>query len=233
MRNDKRMKAAAMAVSAYQWIGLLSMTMLVAGCAGGQAAVKYQSANQSIPAGQTTAWQFDADPTGGLPPGAAAFSGAWAVRAEANAPSPPNALCQTGTADFPALALEDTVYGDVIVATHFKPIAGRKDQAAGVIFRVQDQDNYYILRANALEGNVNLYTYAGGRRSLIKEGTAQVTAGRWQELRIEALGNQLRGFLNGQLVVEATDSTYTAGRVGLWTKADSVTCFDNVQATAK
>jgi hypothetical protein len=233
MRNGKRTKRAAIVISVYQWVGLLSVTMLVAGCGGGQAAVKYPSANQSIPAGQTTAWQFDADPAGGLPPGAAAFSGTWAVRAEADAPSPPNALCQTGTAEFPALTLSDAVYADVVVATRFKPISGRSDQAAGIIFRVQDQDNYYILRANALEGNVNLYTYTGGTRSALKEGTAQVAAGQWQELRVEALGHQLRGFLNGQLVVQATDTTYPAGRVGLWTKADSVTCFDNVQATAK
>jgi hypothetical protein len=215
------------------WIGLFVSALLVGDCGAGPAAVNYQPSNQTVAAGQTARWQFDTDPVGGLPSGAVPFSGSWAVRAEADAPSPPNALCQTGTAEFPALALSDAVYADVVVATRFKPISGRSDQAAGIIFRVQDKDNYYILRANALEGNVNLYTYTGGTRSVIKEGTAQVAAGQWQELRIEALGNQLRGYLNGQLVVEATDTTYTAGRVGLWTKADSVTCFDNVQATAK
>ncbi|MDP9251511.1 MAG: DUF1080 domain-containing protein, partial [Chloroflexota bacterium] len=89
----------------------------------------------------------------------------------------------------------------------------------------------YILRANALEGNVNLYKYAGGQRSGIKDGGAKVTAGQWQELRLQISGDRLRGFLNGQLVVEATDGTYKAGRVGLWTKADSVTCFDDVVVT--
>ena len=96
---------------------------------------------------------------------------------------------------------------------------------------VQDKDNYYILRANALEANVNLYKYAGGQRSGIKDGGAKVVAGQWQELRLEIVGDRLRGSLNGQLVVEATDSTYKAGRVGLWTKADSVTCFDDVVVT--
>ena len=156
------------------------------------------------------------------------FAGEWVVRGEADAPSKPNALCQIGRAEFPAIALSSTVYGDLSVAVRFKPISGREDQAAGIIFRVQDKDNYYILRANALEANVNLYQYASGRRSSIKEGSAKVVSGQWQELRLEASGSRLRGFLNGQSVVEATDASYKAGRVGLWTKADSLTCFDDV-----
>ena len=75
---------------------------------------------------------------------------------------------------------------------------------------------------------MNLYLYANGRRSGIKDGSAKVTSGQWQELRLEASGDRLRGFLGGQPVVEATDATYKAGRVGLWTKADSVTCFDDM-----
>jgi hypothetical protein len=106
------------------------------------------------------------------------------------------------------------------------------DQAAGLLFRIQDADNYYILRANALEGNVNFYKYASGRRSLMNEGRAAVASGQWQELRVEAVGRQFRGFLNGDLVVEAADDVYTAGRPGLWTKADSVTCFDDVRVTS-
>src|SRR5262249_20400237 len=177
-------------------------------------------------------WSFDNDPVSGLPEGAEVYSGNWAVRAEADAPSQPNALCQTGTATFSAIALGDAVYTDVVMTTRFKPISGREDQAGGLIFRVQDRDNYYILRANALENNVNLYKYAGGRRSVIKEGAATVASGQWQELRVEVAGNRFRGYLNGQPVVEATDDTYQAGRIGPWTKADSTPCFDDVEGTA-
>jgi hypothetical protein len=88
------------------------------------------------------------------------------------------------------------------------------------------------LRANALEGNVNLYKYASGRRSLITEGSAEVRSGEWQELRVEVTGNHFRGFVNGNSVVEATDDAYSVGRVGLWTKADSVTCFDDTVVSA-
>ncbi len=75
---------------------------------------------------------------------------------------------------------------------------------------------------------MNFYKYAGGNRTDIKDGTGKAVAGQWQELRVEATGDRLRGFLDGELVVETTDATYKAGRVGLWTKADSVTCFDDL-----
>jgi Domain of Unknown Function (DUF1080) len=154
------------------------------------------------------------------------------VRPEEGAPSLPNALCQTGQAEFPALSLGDAVYTDVALIARFKPISGKTDQAAGLIFRIQDKANYYILRANALEGNVNLYIYRNGSRSDLKDGTAPVANGQWQELRVEVQGNRFRGLLNGKLVVEAVDETYKTGRIGLWTKSDSVTCFDEVEAQA-
>lgn len=205
----------------------LALVIVVSGCEG-KAAITYQSPPPSAASGS---WTFDADTAGGVPAGAEVFSGSWVVRAEPDAPSKPNALCQVGNAEFPAIALGPTVHGDVTVTLRFKPISGNTDQAAGIIVRVQDRNNYYILRANALEANVNLYKYAGGQRSGIKDGSGRVAAGQWQELRFEVTGERLRGFLNGQLVVEATDTTYKAGRVGLWTKADSVTCFDDVAVT--
>lgn len=206
-----------------------ALIVLLAGCSSAQAAVRYQIGDGSPPA-DPLQWAFDSEPTDAISMVGPIFSGTWDVRGETDTPSPPNALCQTGMATFPALSLGDSVFGDVIVTTRFKPISGREDQAAGLLFRIQDQDNYYILRANALENNVNFYKYAGGRRSSLKEAKAQVLPGQWQELRVEAVGNRFRGFLNGQQVVEVTDDTYQAGQVGLWTKADSVTCFDDVEA---
>ena len=205
----------------------LAVVLIAAACEG-TPAIKYNSPAPSAP---TASWSFDADATGGTPAGSEVFSGTWVVRAEADAPSRPNALCQVGNTEFPALALGAGIYGDVTVTMRFKPISGNVDQAAGIIARVQDQGNYYIIRANVLETNVNLYKYAGGRRNGIKDGSVKVANGQWQELRLEVVGDRLRGFLNGQLVVEATDATYKAGRVGLWTKADSVTCFDDVAVT--
>lgn len=208
---------------------LLAAILAIAACEG-TPSVTYSSAAPSL---SGASWNFDGDSTGGLPAGAELFSGGWVVRAEGDAPSKPNALCQTGDSEFPALALGAGVYGDVTVTVRFKPISGRVDQAAGIITRVQDKGNYYILRANVLETNVNLYKYAGGRRSGIKDGGVKVQNGVWQELRFEVTGNGLKGYLDGRLVVEATDGTYRAGRIGLWTKADSVTCFDDLTVTPR
>jgi hypothetical protein len=175
-----------------------------------------------------TTWNFDRDTVGGLPVGATMFTGKWAVRAEAGTPSAPNALCQTASAEFPAIQLADEVHADMAVSTQFKPISGRTDEAAGVLLRIQDPRNYYIVRANALEGNVVIFKYVNGQRSEIKSGSATVASGVWQRLRGEVVGTTLRGYLGDKVVVESRDTTFREGRAGLWTKADSVTCFDDV-----
>jgi len=210
----------------------LVVAALMIGCTQAQATVKAPR-DKVVAAGQTLQWNFDTGPTGGVPAGAAVDSGTWQVKKEADAPSQPHALCQTGAAQYPAIALSDKVFGDLVATTRFKPVSGSEDRAAGIIFRIQDKDNYYILRANALEDNVNLYRYTGGSRHVIKEGSARVASGKWHELRVEVKGDLMRGFLDGVLVVEARDAAFKTGQVGLWTKADSVTCFDNVSVTAR
>jgi len=177
---------------------------------------------------QATTWTFDQDSVGGLPAGAAAFTGQWSVRTEQGTPSAPNALCQTASADYPAMQLSNESHKDMSVTAQVKPISGRTDQAAGVLLRIRDAKNYYIVRANALEGSVVIFKYVEGSRSEIRSGAASVASGVWQQLRGEAIGTTLRGYLGGKLIVEATDGTFSEGRAGLWTKADSVTCFDDV-----
>lgn len=182
---------------------------------------------------RTLAWTFDSDPVGRVPASAEVYAGRWAVRAQTDAPSPPHVLCQTGIAEFPAIVFGDTVFENVALAVRLKPVSGRIDRAGGLIFRVHDSNNYYILRVNALENNANIYKYAVGHRSLLKEARVPVRSGQWHTLRTEVTGNQIRGFFDGRLVVEAADSTFMIGKVGLWTKADSVTCFDNLEASGR
>jgi len=211
----------------------LVLVVLVAACGNAKGSVRYHATDRDSTPDATLSWDFDHDTPGQPPDGAETFSGKWEVRAnEEGAPSPPNVLCQTQSATFPALALDNTIYEDLEVTTRFKAIAGKEDEAAGIIFRVQDKDNYYILRANALENSVNLYKYTGGSRSELKGASVGVSAGQWHELRVETNDETLRGYFDGMLVVETTDDTFHAGRIGLWTKADSVTCFDDVKATA-
>jgi hypothetical protein len=214
-------------------VGVLVIALLVDFWSRGNPVVRFQPGDRNVTAGQVAEWTFDTDPTGAPPPGAEPFDGNWVVRPEQDAPSPPNVLCQTAAAPFPALCLSDRVYTDVEASVRFKPLAGQEDQAAGIIFRVQDRDNYYIFRANALENNVMFFLYASGRRSILKRSSVPVSLGKWQDLKVEVVGHNFRGFLDGRLVAEVTDGSYPAGKVGLWTKADSVTCFDNVRVVAR
>lgn len=205
----------------------LVMALGASACRGAPPAATPNAADPTATSGQIYELSFDEAPAGALPQAAQDFTGHWAVRAEADSPSAPDALCQTETAEFPAIVLGEAIYADMTATVRFKPISGQTDQAAGIIFHVQDSDNYYILRANALENNVNFYRYAGGQRSEIQGSSATVPSGQWQMLTVEARGPSLIGYLNDQLVVEAADSTFESGRVGLWTKADSQTCFDD------
>jgi hypothetical protein len=214
-------------------VGALAVAGLLDRWSRGEPRVRFQPGDRNVTVGETVEWTFDTDRTGGPPPGAEVFGGDWVVRPEPDAPTPPNVLCQTATAPFPALCLSDRIYTDVEVSIRFKLVSGREDQAAGIVFRVQDRDNYYIVRANALEHDVMFFRYASGTRSILKRGPARVFSGQWQVLKVEVAGNRFRGFLDGKLVAEVTDESYTAGKVGLWTKADSVTCFDSVRVNAR
>jgi hypothetical protein len=213
--------------------GFIVVALLVARWSRGNPVVKFQPGDRNVSPGQTREWTFDSDPVGTPPPGAEIFAGNWVVRPEQNAPSPSNVLCQTAVAPFPSLCLSDSVYTDVEMSVRFKPLSGQEDQAAGIIFRVQDRDNCYIFRANALEDNVMFFLYASGQRSILTRSSVRVPTAQWQELKVEVVGNRFRGFLDGKLVAEVTDGSYKAGKVGLWTKADSVTCFDNVRVIAR
>lgn len=176
---------------------------------------------------------FDGDAPGRLP---AAWkqgvtgrgSALWAVRADPSAPSQPNVLQQSATGAFPWCVLSATSIEDGFIEVRFKPLAGNDDQAGGVVWRWKDGDNYYVARANALENNVSLYHTTGGKRITIKYVDAPVAKNAWHTLRVEFAGSRIKVALNGRTYIELDDSHITGrGAVGLWTKADSVTAFDD------
>jgi hypothetical protein len=144
---------------------------------------------------------------------------------------------------FPICVLDGVSSRDVDLAVRFKAVKGSGDRAAGVVWRYQDRDNYYVVRANALEGNVVLYKVEKGRRSDLKPRGAGVLAygkkasvatGAWGLLRVVAIGNVFAVHLGGEKLFEVEDSTFAgAGGVGLWTKADSVTYFDDLTVTVR
>jgi hypothetical protein len=177
--------------------------------------------------------QFDTDAVGNLPAGwVAGVTGRgayrWEVAADASAPSAPNVLKQSGRGDFPWCVKRDAVIADGYVEVKFKPLSGQDDQAGGVIWRWKDGDNYYVARANALENNVSLYYTQSGRRITIKYVDAPVAKGRWHVLRVEFVGSRIAVALDGKRYIEQEDTHIGgAGAVGVWTKADSVTAFDD------
>jgi len=176
---------------------------------------------------------FDADKTGTLPSGwIAGVTGSgeprWAVEADSTAPSAPNVLKQSGKGTFPWCVKKDVSLADGFVEVKFKAIRGKEDQAGGVVWRWKDANNYYVARANALEDNVSLYYTANGRRITIKYVDAPVPPNVWHTLRVEFNNNHISVVLDGRRYIDL-DDTHIAGpgAVGVWTKADSVTSFDD------
>lgn len=152
----------------------------------------------------------------------------WEVVADDSAPSKPNVLRQSGEATYPVCIKDDTSIVDGFVEVKFKPVSGQEDQAGGVIWRAKDPDNYYIVRANALEDNVTIYRTLKGSRASFKNSNTKVAAGMWHTLRADFSGNRFIVTFDGKKVIDATDDSLAgAGRVGVWTKADSVTLFDD------
>jgi hypothetical protein len=182
---------------------------------------------------------FDDMKTGAPPPGWTATqtgsgTAKWAVEKDGSAPSKPNVLRQSGQATFPVCFKKGTNIKDGFVEVKFKPVAGKEDQAGGVIWRVQDANNYYIGRANALEDNVTIYHTVNGKRVAFKNINTKVTSGVWHTLRVEFQGNKFTVIFDGNKVIEATDTTFAnAGKIGVWTKADSVTAFDDFSYASK
>ena len=185
---------------------------------------------------------FADDPVGAAPKGwTATMTGKgnpkWSVEKDSSSPSQANVVKQSGTATYPLLLKDGTSLKDGFVEVRFKPISGAEDRAGGLVWRAKDANNYYVARANALEDNVVAYKTAGGTRIALdivgRQGgygvKVPVPSAEWHTLRVEFAGDRFKVFFNGRAVFEVEDRTFSeAGQIGLWTKADSVTAFDDV-----
>jgi hypothetical protein len=177
---------------------------------------------------------FDDTQPGRLPPGwLAGVTGGggqarWAVMAEAGAPSLPNVLQQSGEAKFCWCVQTNLSLRDGWLAVKFKPVSGKEDQAGGLIWRWQDGDNYYVARANALENNVTIYHTIHGERTEKGRADIPVASGQWHDLRVDFHGPHFVVTFDGRTALRWDDETFkAAGPIGVWTKADSVTQFDD------
>jgi hypothetical protein len=168
--------------------------------------------------------------------------GKWVVMKDDSAPDRGNVLAQTDGDPtdyrFPVCVYDGLTAKDVDVSVRFKPVSGRGDQGAGIVWRYKDKDNYYIVRANALENNIVLYKVQNGRRTDLPlkgkgrtYGTEEkVPSKQWAILRVVARGDLFEVYHDGRKLYEVVDNTFNeTGKVGLWTKADSVIYFDDLQ----
>lgn len=209
------------------WFALLSMVGAMQ--VSGKTITFDTAATGSMPAG----WIAAMTHTGGPPK--------WEVLRDETAPSKWNVLAQTSSdrtsGRFPLAIYENASLKDGELSVRCKAVSGKGDQACGLVWRYRDPGNYYIARANSLENNVVLYKVENGeRQALAPKGLPSraygvkhpVPAGEWNELKIQFRKNVMTVFFNSEKLFEVEDSTFgEAGKVGLWTKADSVTYFDD------
>jgi hypothetical protein len=159
--------------------------------------------------------------------------GRWTVAADASA-SAGRAIEQTSTDNtdyrFPLAIYGATSARNVDVSISFKALSGKVDRAGGIAVRLTDADNYYVVRANALEDNVRFYRVVKGRREQLESANLKVSANEWHQLGLRAEGDRFTITFDGKPLFTASDKTFAgAGKVALWTKADSVTRFDRVE----
>ena len=154
--------------------------------------------------------------------------GKWVVEDMPGAPSGSRVLVQRAVNNqFNVILTPLGPYSDIDVSMKFKPISGKEDASGGIVFRFS-QGRYYVVRANALEDNVRLYFYDRDRRQIATKNVKAPPLGQWHTLRVVTVEDRMQAWLNGQLCLEHRDARLKSGRVGLWTKADSVTAFDDL-----
>jgi hypothetical protein len=181
-------------------------------------------------------WNFDTDKVGEIAKGFTSEVGKWEVLADDTAPSKPSVLAQmakSSRATFNLTLATETNYKDVDITVKMKAIAGATDQGGGIVWRVRDAKNYYVARYNPLEDNYRLYHVVNGQRSELKSANIPHTLG-WQTLRVTMTDDHIECYYDGKKYLDAKDSTFKEpGKIGLWTKADAQTHFDDLTVSGK
>lgn len=204
-------------------LGILSMGVCVA----------FASAQPT----STKTFTFDDEATGSPPAGfefartGQGAEGKWVVRDDKDKPG--NRVLVQESADatdyrFPLAVVMEGSYKNLALSVRARAVSGRVDQGFGMVWRYKDANNYYITRCNADEDNCTIYHTVAGRRRPFQNKPIQVAKNTWHTLKLEATGNHFVVWFDEKKVLDATDDTFKdAGRVGLWTKADSVIQFDD------
>ncbi len=192
---------------------------------------------------QTMSFDFDRDPVDKPPAGFTSYAtgggpaGKWLVKEMADAPSGKHVVVQTDAdatdTRFPVLISDKGEYGDLDVSVKGKALSGKVDQGIGLVFRFGDPKSYYVVRANALENNFRLYRMVNGRRLQFAGANVKITSNEWHTLRVVAKGDHIVCYYDSKPLIDAHDKTYSSGKIGLWTKADSVIAFDDLTVSSQ
>jgi len=184
-------------------------------------------------------WKFDKDDVGNSPPAwrvaetkGSGKTGKWTVAADDTAPSKPNVLKLETKADdstYNLFIAEKSSFKDLDLRAKVKALSGNEDQGGGLIWRAKDENNYYICRINPLEGNFRVYKVEDGKRTQLQSEKLETKTGQWYEVSAVMTGDHIECFVDGKPYLHTHDGTFKdAGMVGLWTKADASSVFDNV-----
>ena len=200
--------------------------------------IVYLTRGQVIKAEHKATLDFRADTVGSAPTGWTSYAtgggppGKWLVRTMDDAPGAKQVVVQTDSdptdSRFPVLISDQGEYGDPDVEIRGKAISGKGDQGIGLVFRFRDPKSYYIVRANALEDNFRLYRMVDGKRLQLAGANVKVSASQWHTIRVMAKADHIICWFDGKQLIDAHDKTYTTGKIGLWTKADSVVAFNDL-----
>lgn len=231
------------------WIGSMSLLMVtLAGCAkpGTERMIYATQPPPDLDAPRTggsasqATWNFDEESAGGLPTGwrvaetrSAGKPAVWSVAADPTAPGRPNVLAVTETGNsggtYNLALIEGTSFKDLDLSVRVKAVKGSEDRGGGPVWRCRDGDNYYICRWNPLETNFRVYKVVGGKRRQLASADLDADAGGWHAIRVVMHGRRIECWFDGRKFLEASDDALPeGGMIGLWTKADAATAFDDV-----
>lgn len=179
-------------------------------------------------------WNFDKEAPGGLPAGFTREVGEWKTVADETAPSRGQVLAQTAKSSGPTFnvaLVKESGYQDLQLSVRMKAIAGETDQGGGLVWRARDKGNYYIVRYNPLEENFRVYKVVDGKRTQLGSADIDSPPG-WHEIRVTMKGEHIECYLDDKKLLDVKDATFKdSGKIGLWTKADAQTHFDDLTVT--
>ncbi len=233
-------------------IFVISVLMFTFSCSGKQKNDEKESSNEQNADAENhenedeeeeIIFNFDKDTEGNLPKGWSSAKtgkgglGKWEIVKDESAPSKPYVLAQMSKENlgyhFSIAVADKFSYSDVEIELMFKAVDGQEDQGGGPVWRYVDADNYYVCRANPLENNFRVYKVVDGDRRQLQSAKLTIPSNQWHIIKIENKGNHIQCWLNGKLYLDVEDNTFKEGKVGLWTKADAVTYFDDIEVETK